>query len=74
MMMTVKVNYSTIESAVGGDKEAIDAILKFYSGYIASICSDKVCDTRGIYYCINEEMESLIKSKLVEKILKFRID
>lgn len=58
--------YEVIEKAVGGEPEAIEQVLRHYTGYIKYLS----------YFQghINSDIENCLKSQLMEAILKFRFD
>ena len=58
--------YETIIQATDGKPEAVNAVLSYYAGYIR-YCS-------RIYGYYNADMEDYIKTKLIENLLKFRLD
>lgn len=69
-----RVSFNTIEKAVKGDPIAINAIVEHYKGYIlklSTITFDE-CDNR--YGCIDDEMRRQLQTKLITKILKFRLE
>ncbi|MBQ7605203.1 MAG: helix-turn-helix domain-containing protein [Firmicutes bacterium] len=65
--------YAVIQKAVGGDVEAINAVLKHYAGYIAKLSMREFFDEYGnIRMCIDEELRIRLETKLITKILAFR--
>ena len=55
-----------IERAVSGETEAMNTVIQHYKGYIKYM---------SFYQgCMNEETQDRITSKLIEAVLKFRID
>ena len=66
--------YHTIVSAASGDVEAINRILKHYEGYIAVLSTRKLYDEYGnLHYCVDETLRRRLETKLITKILKFKI-
>jgi len=60
------IPFEIIEKAVAGEPEAIDAVLRRYTGYIKYLSKYKGH--------INDDTQDRLKAKLVEAILKFRFD
>lgn len=60
------IPFEIIEKAVAGEPDAIDAVLRHYTGYIKHLSKYK-----GY---INDDTQDRLKAKLVETILKFRFD
>lgn len=58
--------YETIEKAVAGEPEAVNAVLQHYTGYIKYLS----------YYQgrINDEIQDLLKSDLLAALFRFRFD
>lgn len=56
------------------DVEAINRILKHYEGYIAVLSTRKLYDEYGnLHYCVDETLRRRLETKLITKILKFKI-
>lgn len=54
--------------------EAINAVLKHYEGYIASLSVRKLYDEYGQpHYCVDETLRRRLETKLITKILDFEI-
>ena len=63
-----------IRSASSGDVEAIQKVLKHYEGYIAKLATRKVYDEYGnSYYCVDEALRRRLETKLITKVLDFKI-
>ena len=63
-----------IRSASSGDVEAIQEVLKHYEGYIAKLATRKVYDEYGnSYYCVDEAFRRRLETKLITKVLDFKI-
>ena len=63
-----------IRSASSGDVEAIQEVLKHYEGYIAKLATRKVYDEYGnAYYCVDEALRRRLETKLITKVLDFKI-
>lgn len=61
-------------SAASGDVEAINRILKHYEDYIAVLSTRKLYDEYGnLHYCVDETLRRRLETKLITKILKFKI-
>ena len=60
------IPFEVIEKAVAGEPEAIDAVLRHYTGYIKYLSMYKGHS--------NDDTQDRLKAKLVETILKFRFD
>lgn len=58
--------YEIIVKAHEGNPEAVDAVLSHYAGYIKYAA---LMDGR-----VNTDVEEYAKQKLIESILKFRLD
>lgn len=66
--------FSIIEKAAGGDVEAINAVLKHYEGYIARLSLRELHDDYGnTHLCVDEEMRRRLETKLITKLLTFRV-
>ncbi len=60
------IPFEVIKKAVAGEPEAIDAVLRYNTGYIKYLSMYKGH--------INDDTQDRLKAKLVEAILKFRFD
>ena len=60
------IPFEVIKKAVAREPEAIDAVLRYYTGYIKYLSMYKGH--------INDDTQDRLKAKLVEAILKFRFD
>ncbi len=60
------IPFEVIEKAIAGEPEAVDTVLRHYTGRI------KYLSTYQRH--INDDIQDRLKSKLVEAILKFRFD
>lgn len=66
--------FHMIKAATEGDVEAINAVLKHYEGYIASLSARKLYDEYGQpHYCVDETLRRRLETKLITKILDFEI-
>lgn len=67
--------FSVIQKATGGDVEAINAVLKHYEGYIAKLSLRELHDEYGnAHLCVDEELRRRLETKLITKILTFRVN
>jgi hypothetical protein len=67
--------YSVILSATAGDVEAINAVLKHYEKYIASMQQKKTCRKDSCRcLCTDIELSSRLESKLATGILEFAVE
>lgn len=67
--------FSVIQKAAGGDVEAINAVLKHYEGYIARLSMRELHDEYGnSHLCVDEELRRRLETKLITKILTFRVN
>lgn len=67
--------FPVISAAAKGDAAAINAVLKHYEGYIAKLSMLHYMDENGnprMY--VDEELRRRIETKLITKILLFRVD
>lgn len=63
-----------IRSASSGDVKAIQKVLKHYEGYIAKLATRKLYDEYGnSYYCVDETLRRRLETKLITKVLDFKI-
>ena len=66
--------YCIIEAATSGNVEAINTIWKHYEGYIASLSMRKFyVECNNIYYCVDETLRRRLETKLIIKILDFKV-
>lgn len=66
--------FHIIAAASNGDVDAINAVLKHYEGYIASLSLRRVYDEDGNSYTIvDEEIRRRLETKLITKILEFKV-
>ena len=55
--------------------ETINAVLKHYAGYIAKLSLRKLYDEYGNpHLCVDEELRRRLETKLITKILTFRVN
>lgn len=66
--------YHIIEAATSGDVEAINIVLKHYEGYIAALSIRKFYDEcNNVHYCVDETLRRRLETKLITKILEFKV-
>lgn len=68
------ISFPVIAAAANGDVDAINAVLKRYEGYIARLSTRMLYDEAGnAYTVVDEEMRRRLETKLITKILKFKV-
>lgn len=68
------ISFPVIAAAASGDVDAINAVLKRYEGYIARLSTRRLHDEDGhSYMVVDEEMRRRLETKLITKILKFKV-
>lgn len=66
--------FEVIEAAIEGDVQAINMILSYFSPYIDRECRRKIESSEGkIRYEPDEYMRRRLETKLISKILDFKI-
>lgn len=66
--------YPVIASASEGDIMAMGIVLTHYEPYIARLCLKTVYDDYGFpHTCVDEDMRRRLESKLIEKVLDFKV-
>ena len=66
--------FETITAATNGDVRAINAILRHYNGYILSLSGRPCFDSLGnLRLVVDPEMKRRLETKLITRILKFRV-
>jgi len=66
--------YHTIKAASNGNVEAINEVLRHYEGYIVSLSTRRFFDESGnLHYCVDETLRRRLETKLITKILDFKI-
>ena len=67
--------YSTIEAAASGNVDAINAVLKHYERYIAALATRTLYDENGVpHLCLDGEKVCRMRTKLITKILDFKVN
>lgn len=68
------IEFQIIEAAIAGDAVAINQIVEYFQPYINSKCQRKFIDESGrAQYGIDEYMKRRMETKLITKILDFKI-
>lgn len=66
--------FPVIAAAVDGNVDAINSVLKHYEGYIAALSMRKLYDENGCsHWCVDEEMRRRLETKLITRILTFKL-
>ena len=69
-----KPEFETIQAAIEGDAEAINQILSYFQPFINSECKREYKDEFGrVHYVVDEYMKRRMETKLITKILDFKI-
>jgi len=68
------LSFSTIQAAIDGDTNAINRIVDHYGGYISKLSTRLLFDQYGnIYRYVDEDMRRQLQTKLITKILNFKL-
>ena len=66
--------FKTIEAATQGNVIAINAILRNYSGYIAALSMRPLWDEYGrVHMAVDPDIQRRLETKLITKVLEFKI-
>ncbi len=66
--------FPVIAAAAGGDINAINTVLKHYEGYIAALSIKRLYDKSGNpHLCVDTELRRRLETKLITRILAFRV-
>ena len=66
------IPFPVIEAAVQGETDAVNEVIRHYSGYIATLCRRTGCDKNGNYCTyVDEELRRRLETKLIIAILSF---
>ncbi|CUX33375.1 helix-turn-helix domain-containing protein [Clostridium sp. C105KSO13] len=66
--------FHIIKAASEGDTLSINEVLDHYKGYIANLSTRRMYDEYGnVHYCVDETLRRRLETKLITKILKFKI-
>ena len=62
---------SVIEAARAGDAEAVERVLRYYSGYMNKLCTRTLYELDGTPHVrVDEYMKHRLQNKLIRAILK----
>lgn len=62
---------SVIEAARAGDAEAVERVLRYYSGYMNKLCTRTLYELDGSPHVrVDEYMKHRLQNKLIRAILK----
>ena len=63
-----------IKAASEGDVVAINNILKHNEGYIVTLSTRRFYDESGcVQYCVDETLRRRLETKLITKVLEFKV-
>lgn len=66
--------FQIIKAASEGDIAAINTVLKHYEGYIIRLSTRKLYDEDGqLHYCVDETLRRRLETKLITKVLEFKV-
>ena len=66
--------YPIITQAISGDVDAINQILQHYDRYISVLSTRTLYDDAGMpHVCIDEELKRRLETKLITKIIGFKV-
>ena len=66
--------FNTIKAATTGDIEAMNAVMRHFGGYIATLSVRPMRDGDGNEkYAIDETIRAELETKLAAAVLKFRV-
>ena len=66
--------FQLIKAASEGDIAAINTVLKHYEGYIIRLSTRKLYDEDGqLHYCVDETLRRRLETKLITKVLGFKV-
>lgn len=67
--------YPAIAAAVRGDPEAVNMVIRHYSGYIAALATRTSYDAHGNPYSqVDEDLRRRLETKLIISILSFDLN
>ena len=68
------VPFSVIVAASGGNVDAINIVLNHYGGYISTLAMRRLYDEHGQpRMCVDEALRRRLETKLIAKVLIFRV-
>ncbi len=66
--------FPVITAAINGDADAINAVVKYYTGYITALATRQLYDENGTPFLgVDEEMRRRLETKLITRILNFKL-
>ena len=66
--------FEVILSATEGDPEAIEAVMKFYDGYISKLCLRKLYDEHGnVCMVVDADLKNRVQTALLDMLMNFEI-
>lgn len=66
--------FRIVKAASEGDVEAINVVLKHYESYIIKLSTRRLFDEFGQpHYCVDETLRRRLETKLITKILTFKV-
>ena len=69
------ISYPVIAAAVSGDADAVNQVIRHYSGYIATLCKRTGRNANGnICTYVDEELRRRLQTKLIIAILSFDLN
>ena len=67
--------YPIIAAAVRGEPDAVNTVIRHYSGYIAALSMRRGCNQNGNpCFAVDEEIRRRIETKLIVAILSFDLN
>ena len=67
--------YPVIAAAVHGDPDAVNQVVRHYSGYIAALSTRTSYDVQGVLRTqVDEDLRQRLETKLIVAILKFELN
>ena len=67
--------YPVIAAAVQGDPDAVNTVIRHYSGYIAALSTRTSYDANGCPHpMVDEELRKRLETKLIIAILSFDLN
>lgn len=66
--------FSVIAAATDGNVDAINTVLKHFEGYIATLSTRKLYDDSGNpHLCVDDGIKRRLETKLITRILTFKV-
>jgi hypothetical protein len=67
------LSLDVITAAIGGDEEAMKAVVKHYEGYIYALSAKRLYDEDGRQYLfVDDELRRELEMKLITKVATFK--